>query len=725
MIICIVCEAFRLARVRAEAATLDAGDALRARRSSEARFRRLAESDVIGVIAGRDECITEGNDAFLRMLGYSRERLQDRGLSVAEITPDALHAEDGRHFDVLFRSGTLSPFEKEYLTVDGETVPVLIGGALVEPGSADWVAFVLDLSRQKRVERELAEAIIRAEAASRSKSEFLAVLSHELITPMNAILGMNQLVLADERDPTVRDYLATAQQSAEALLELLSDLLDYSSIETGSLELAPAPIRLREVVDQAVHPLAARAARKGLELSVRVADDVPNELVGDARRIRQVLVNLLDNAIKFTRQGEVVVAVDLDSQPPNPGLSEVTLRFEVSDTGIGISSEDQEKIFSPFTQIDASSTRPYSGTGLGLSICRQISELMSGAIVVESQQGQGSRFIFSARLHRDEKEVNGHSEPSKKSEEKGPGSLLFPKHDAFALPIPSEIVASSSPPLKILLAEDTLANQKLALAVLRSRGHLVDVASNGREAIDLACRRRYDLVLMDVQMPVMDGLQATAAIRSLDEELGPNVPIVALTAHALRGDQDRCREAGMDGYIAKPIDINSFLSFVEAFSPKNKERSQVNGAARRSASDRLMTTTAPGSTESGAREELLGHDPESLHDRTASLRRLGGDEQLYRDMVGYYFEDYPTLVNQLRSGLISEDSRAVERAAHSLKGLAANCGAGPAVQAAARVEEIGRNQRLAEAPEAVERLVIELHRLRVALDADLQKSSGS
>jgi PAS domain S-box-containing protein len=833
LVICSVCEALHRARQRAELATEEARQALRGQRSSEARFRRLAESDVIGVIAGRDQAIIEANHAFLRMLGQGPDRLAVGSLPVSEITPEPFRSQDEGHWSELFRTGTLSPIEKEYLTEDGRRVPVLVGGALVEPGSSDWVAFVLDLSRQKRVERELAEAIARAEAASRSKSEFLAVLSHELITPMNAILGMNQLVLGSESDPKLRDYLVTAQESAEALLTLLSDLLDYSSIEVGGFELDPAPFRLRAVVDQAVRPLSTRASRKGLELTGSVADEVPDDLIGDARRLRQVLVNLLDNAIKFTRAGKVTLTVGLGSEGNGNDLGELALRFEVADTGIGIAAEDRDRIFSPFTQLDASSTRPYSGTGLGLSICRQIIGLMEGEMMLVSRPGQGSRFAFTARFRRQPAGSLGPPDRSPGLDLRGlrvlvadaePGgrrliesTLLgwsmrpvlvtdgraalgalgeaarrntpfplaildarLPEQDSIALaerirreglagatilvrspgdstaivesirrsrgvsatlerPVTASklldaIRAAFEPPsrtptvptarrpasrsLQILLAEDTPANQKLALAVLRRRGHRVDLAANGREAVELAGRRRYDLVLMDVQMPVMDGLQATAAIRSFRDGPGPEVPIVALTAHAMRGDQERCLSAGMDGYIAKPIDIDSFLNVVEAFAPRPGDESP-DGPSQAPSTTNAPTAADDRSTASGGHEEQnVGDDPGRLYNRAAALKRLGHDEDLFRDMIFYFLEDFPRLLDQLRTGLLNDDAQGVERSAHSLKALAANCGSGPAAEAASIVEDLGRERRLSQAPEAVERLVAELQLLRDALDAD-------
>ena len=805
-VICLVCGALHRARRRAEAMTEEARLALGARRSSESRFRRLAESDVIGILAGRDESINEANDAFLRILGMPRERLRDVGLSIDQITPKEHRERDEQAFAELFRVGSVAPFEKEYIAEDGRRVPVLVGGALVEPGTPDWVAFVLDLTERKRVERALVAATALAEDANRSKSEFLAVISHELITPMNAILGMNRLALSAERDPTLRGYLHTAQESAEALLALLSDLLDFSSFEAGGFGLEGSPFPLRPTIDQVVRPMAVRAARKGLELASEVDDAVPDGLIGDPRRLRQVLVNLLDNALKFTRRGAVNVRVGVERLEGQEAL----LRFEVADTGIGIAPEDRERIFAPFTQIDASNTRPYSGTGLGLSICRQIIGLMGGAVEVSGKPGLGSRFVFNARfgvqsgaeLAPDaeaaglrglralivdddpasrralESTLGGWSMRSNAAPDgptalgllaeaaaagrryglvvlQGPaavedgGALALRVRreglaEAIVLSIDPEAgavpeglieiaatVERSCPPsalleavtrarvlgrgtpsfprlqrqarrsLHILLAEDTAANQRLATALLRRRGHRVDLAVNGREAVELAGRHRYDLVLMDVQMPVMDGLQATAAIRRLGR--GSEVPIVALTAHAARGDRERCLSARMDGYIPKPINTDSFFRVVEAFVP--------NG-------DDIEDGDPPAIEDPGPGDVADGPDV-MIYDRRSALGRMGDDEGLFRDMVRFFLSDFPELLDQLRHGLLDDDASAVERSSHSLRGLTANCGSGPASEAADRVETIGRERRLADAPEAVEHLVGELHRLRDALAFEL------
>lgn len=687
-VICAICEAMHRARRAAELERAQARRALRARRSSEARFRRLAESNILGVIAGRGTRIFEANEAFLAMLGIGRDGFAIDGLDVAAITPPEYDEQDVRLFDELFRAGTLAPFEKEYRGPDGRRVPVLVGGALIEPGSPEWVAFVLDLSRQKGVERDLAEATARAQEASRSKSEFLANISHELITPMNAVLGMNELALAEERNPAVRDHLLTARGSAEALLALLRDLLDFASIEAGGFVLERRPFGLRSTIEEVVGPLRETAAAKGIDLICDVPEDVPDALIGDPRRLRQVLVNLVDNAVKFTASGGVALSIT----PAPMSEAPLVLAFEVVDTGIGIDPGHLDRIFEPFTQIDASSTRPYSGTGLGLAICRRVADKMGAVLEIDSEPGRGTRFRFEVGFGVADDVPPDVGASDRQAASPAPG-----------IAAPPTVAAR---PLRILLAEDTPANQRLATTILGRRGHAVDVAGNGREAVELAGRRRYDLVLMDLSMPVMDGFQATAAIRSLvGGASSPDVTILALTAHAMRGDRERCLRAGMDGYLTKPIDVDSFLSSVEAFAA----RLEVAGPDGR----------PPAASDDGRRprEEVPLDEP--IYDRTASLKRLGGSEELFRDLIGFFMEDAPGLLEQLRAGLLNDDAAAVERAAHSLKGLVANCGGLPASTAAARVETIGREGRLAEAPESVERLVAELDRLREALRAEL------
>ena len=398
------------------------------------------------------------------------------------------------------------------------------------------------VEQHSEIERLLKEA----QQASRLKSEFLANVSHEIRTPMNGIIGMTQMVLASPLNGEQREYLETAQLSAKSLLTILNDVLDFSKIEAGRLELNPIEFPLRQHVRETARVLSVAAEEKKLTLEISFSDNVPDRVVGDPDRLRQVLLNLIGNAIKFTSSGGVSIRIDVEEENEN----EAALRFAVRDTGIGIPADKQELIFEAFRQADGSTTRKYGGTGLGLAICVRLVKMMGGNIGVDSQPGKGSTFRFTARFGVSR--VESDMRPT----------------DALSLRNMLNVVGTAEstplhPKLRVLVAEDNPINQRLAMRLLEKRGHRVAVAATGREAIEWTERERFDLIVMDVQMPDMDGIEATLIIRRREKEKGGYTPIVALTAHTMQGDRERCLEAGMDNYINKPIDAVKFLEVVE------------------------------------------------------------------------------------------------------------------------------------------------------------------
>ncbi len=480
-------------------------------------------------LANQEARLIYVNREACRTLSYEREALLQMG--IADVDHDFVPASWPELWQLLKTQGALT-FESRHTTSTGQLIPVELNINYFEFEQQGFVlGLARDITERRKTEAALQEAKERAEAASRAKSEFLANMSHELRTPMNGVIGTAQLLRLTRLDQEQTDYLVSIESAAENLMAILNDILDLSRIEAGRMELEQKPFLLQEVITGVATAFQAQARLKGLYLRLETVDNLPLQVVGDSLRLRQILLNLVGNAVKFTEQG----GITMDVSRPSQSADSATLRFSIRDTGIGISAEAMQRIFAPFTQADSSNTRKYGGSGLGLTICRHLTDLMGGQLWAESEPGRGTVFHLELSC---------------------PLPDLHPEQIRPAAQAPEQITPLwQGPPLSILLAEDQPLNIIFVQRVLAKMGHRLTVAENGQQALEHWQREPYDLILMDVQMPVLDGREATRQIRLHEQQQGGHLPIIALTAHAMEGDREQLLAAGFDGYIAKPVDI--------------------------------------------------------------------------------------------------------------------------------------------------------------------------
>jgi len=676
------------------------------------------------------------NDAYCDFVGVLREKLL--GKTDYDFLPD----EEAKIFrekdESVFNTGTGNINEERFTDTAGSQHIISTKRALFKDpltGDKILVGVMRDITELKRVEEELRKhqeqledlvgqrtaeletAKEKAETATRSKSEFLANMSHEIRTPMNAIIGLSELALKGGSASKHYDYFKKISGAGKLLLGIINDILDFSKIEAEKLTLESVDFSLDEIINNVADIISDTALAKGIEVTVSVNKNVPCSLIGDPLRLGQILINLANNAVKFTDKGKISITVEesevrsqesgVRSQKPTADSRQpVILKFSVSDTGIGINPEQLSNLFNPFTQADSSTTRKYGGTGLGLSICKRLAEMMGGKIWVESEAGKGSSFYFTANFI--EQSVSNESEDVHyKSEQKPVGNKS------------SKTEYQNLAGARVLLAEDNLINKEVAVAILSSVGIIVEVARNGREAVEAVSKSCYDAVLMDVQMPIMDGFEATRRIRDWElgigneelgignkelgigneelgigneesgmknEELGmknqnledtdsqfliPNsqfsIPIIAMTAHSMKGDQEKCIESGMNDYIAKPINPDQLFSVLSRWISKKHKTEDIKYRTKNS--DSSLPFSLPGI------------------DIDSALKRINGNKELFKNLLKEFLKSYQDASDKIHDALQKGDTEFAARMSHTIKGIAGNFSANELYTAAFQLEK--------------------------------------
>jgi len=574
----------------------------------------------------------------------------------------------------VFASGEETSIEIKYTPKTGaKTFQVRLTPEMDTRGEVETVLAVgRDISEYKRLEQQLRRAKEQAESASKAKSEFLATMSHEIRTPMNAMLGYMDLITADSLEPMEREYLQVVKGSAETLLTVINDILDYSKIEAGKVELDAQAFSPKSVIEAVIKEHAALADQKDLRLYMRCDNDLPAALLGDISRLKQILRNLVSNALKFTEEGSVTVAVSLEPSQPSPGKA--MLRFSVTDTGVGMSQEQKEKLFESFTQFESGMRRKYKGTGLGLAICKKLIGLLGGNIWVESEKGKGSSFAFTAEFE----EAAAHQQPRDPERPKRqPGKPAIP-------------------PMKILLAEDNEINRAFMTELLLEHGHTVNVAENGQEVLEKLKAGRFDMVLMDVQMPVMDGMEATRLIREGKAEgVNAGIPIIGLSAYAMREYQEQFLSAGMNAFVSKPVDFATLFRTIDQVHEASREQPPASPETPPS------PEPVPEPEKSASPPE---HDQPPLIDVEGITDHYASKSELFSRLCTMFFESVRDNMAKLKTEARDEHLANVERLAHSIRGSAASMGAQRLSEAAARLEEAAGNGRREDLAQGLLRL---------------------
>ncbi|MEL7499928.1 MAG: response regulator [Planctomycetota bacterium] len=786
----------------------------KAQNAERNRLARLVDTSHDAIIS-RDcnGVITSWNQGATEIYGYSAD--EAIGKTPSFILPDDADEEEPEVRSALQDGKELSQFIVKRRRKNDEPCDISVTISPLFDANGQLIG-CSSIERDVTETRKSQDAVLRAmkqaqhaekvaSEASKSRTQFLANVSHELRTPMNAILGMINLSLDENLDPAVADNLKIAKNSADSLLELVNELLDFAKLESGKFEIANEPLDLREIIDIPCKVISNRASEKGLEIICEIDQKIPKLLTGDGRRIQQVLTNLLSNAVKFTDRGEVIARVELVRELP----SEVRLRFSVTDTGVGISEKDQRNILLPFEQADMSSTRKHHGTGLGLSISRDLVALMGGKLKIESKIGEGSCFYFYLSLVVEDDSKPDDNVPKDIVKDMkvlivddNPTNLrilenifvswsmqpitstsaaqalqvldelkdqdqtvsiaivdsLMPLVDGYELVervadktgdqcppivmmqssadmgmysnrstnapiahyltkpisqsellnavvdtldlyqrmsptqqrrhVTTEMEASTTTirPLRVLLVEDLPANQLVAEVILTKRGHAVVKAANGRMAIDqlISDEIGFDVVLMDIQMPVMDGLQATAAIRELPQAEHAEISIIAMTAHAMQGDRESCLAAGMDAYISKPLDAERLVALVESIGTTTIDELRSSERTTAAANKPIQAEVLEDQIEALVKSDC------NLVDYNSTIKRLGNDEELFAEFIEIFLEDAPGIMGKINTAVAVEDHVALEKAAHSLQGLMSNFGAETCCDLAIELETAGR-----------------------------------